>query len=198
MKPAMATASGAVILILAAGKSRRFNADKRLARLPGSDLTLLHTTVAAARNSGLPVRICLREEDEALAEALAGDTVASVICERADEGMGATLAEAVAAVSGWEAVIVALADMPLVKASTYQALARVCSREAIAAPCFRGRRGNPVCFGAAWLDLLSQASGDRGARDLLAAYPQSVHEVDVDDDGILRDVDYPADLDAMR
>ena len=198
MKPAMAAAGGAGILILAAGRSRRFNGDKRLARLPGRDLTVLEATVSAARKSGLPVRVCLREGDDALARSLARDGVASVLCERANEGMGATLAEAVAVVSGWEAVLIALGDMPMVKASTYQALARACSRAGIAAPCYRGRRGNPVCFGAAWLDPLRQSSGDRGARDLLAAHPHSVKEVDVDDAGILRDVDYPADLDAMR
>lgn len=198
MKPAVPAASGAGILILAAGQSRRFNGDKRLARLPGRNLTLLEATVSAAGKSGLPVRVCLREDDAALARALAGDGVATVLCERANEGMGATLAEAAGVTSGWEVVLIALADMPLVKASTYQALVHVCSRDGIAAPCYRGRRGNPVCFGAAWLEHLRQSSGDRGARDLLAAHPQSVTEVDVDDAGILRDVDYPADLDAMR
>jgi len=55
-----------------------------------------------------------------------------------------------------------------------------------------------VCFGADWFARLVRCAGDRGARGLLDAHPQSVCRVDIEDPGILRDVDYPADLEAMR
>lgn len=198
MSAATPGVGGAGILLLAAGRSRRFGSDKRLAILPHSDDTLLQATVRVARDSGLPVHVCLREGDGALATALAGDSVSTMVCPSADKGMGATLAEGVATVSGWDALIVALADMPLVRASTYRALARACSRQRIALPHYRGRRGNPACFGADWFDQLRRCSGDRGARDVLAANSQAVLPVEVNDAGILQDVDDPASLEAMR
>ncbi|MEQ8516751.1 MAG: nucleotidyltransferase family protein, partial [Chromatocurvus sp.] len=142
--------------------------------------------------------VCLREGDRVFPDALSGSHVTTMICRHAHDGMGATLAEAVSGISGWDALLVALADMPLVKASTYQALAQACSRELMVVPRYRGRRGNPVCFGADWFHQLRRCSGDRGARAVLSANPQAVRALGVDDAGILWDVDRPTDLDAMR
>lgn len=186
------------ILILAAGRSRRFGSDKRLARMPHSGNTLLQATTRSAQASGLPVRVCLRVDDTAIADRLSDKAITTIFCHRAGDGMGATLAEAVSSIADWDAVLVALADMPLVKSTTYRALARACCRDSIAIPCYRGGRGNPVCFGATWFDHLRSCGGDRGARDLISSNPEAVVEVDVDDAGILRDVDHPADLYAMR
>jgi molybdenum cofactor cytidylyltransferase len=55
-----------------------------------------------------------------------------------------------------------------------------------------GRRGNPVGFGRVHLQALLALQGDRGARGLLQSCP--VTEVAVDDPGIFRDIDTPADL----
>ncbi|HBI69953.1 MAG TPA: molybdopterin-guanine dinucleotide biosynthesis protein MobA, partial [Massilia sp.] len=62
----------------------------------------------------------------------------------------------------------------------------------IAAPVHAGRRGNPVAFGAAHLPALLALEGEHGARALLRSMP--VREVEVDDPGIFRDIDTPADL----
>jgi len=194
------TADGgsAGILLLAAGRGHRFGSDKRAARLPDSGTTLLETTLGRARASGMPVHVCLRTEDQALADALSQEAVTIRVCQRAQQGMGATLAEAVAGIEGWDAALIALADMPWVAATTYRALAQACRREAITVPRYRGRRGNPVCFGAAWFRALLQCGGDDGARDLLLANPRAIIYLDVDDAGILKDVDQPADLTIMR
>lgn len=197
MSVTTADGGSAGILLLAAGRGHRFGSDKRLARVPGSVATLLETTLKNARDSGMPVQVCLREQDHGIAVALSQDAVSARICARAHEGMGATLAEAVAGIVGWDAAIIALADMPLVTAATYRALARACTRETIAAPRYRDRRGNPVCFGAGWFPALLQCGGDYGARALLSANPDAIREIDVQDAGILADVDRPADLDAV-
>jgi molybdenum cofactor cytidylyltransferase len=54
-----------------------------------------------------------------------------------------------------------------------------------------------VAFGARFLPELGALDGDRGARDLLLQHPAAVQELPVDDPGILRDVDRPADLAAV-
>jgi molybdenum cofactor cytidylyltransferase len=55
-----------------------------------------------------------------------------------------------------------------------------------------GRRGNPVGFGRVHLAALLALEGDQGARRLLQTCP--VTEVPVEDPGIFRDIDTPADL----
>ncbi|MFN2329345.1 MAG: NTP transferase domain-containing protein [Chromatocurvus sp.] len=197
MSVVTADRGSAGILLLAAGRGIRFGSDKRVATVPNSDSTLLETTLKNARASGMPVRVCVREEDHALVEALSRDAVTTIVCPRAHEGMGGTLADAVKGIDDWDAAVIALADMPLVQAATYRALAQTCSRETIAAVAYRGRRGNPVCFGAGWFSALMQCGGDYGARDVLSANPHAIRVIDVDYAGILADVDRPADLEAI-
>ena len=186
------------ILVLAAGRSRRFGSDKRRARLAHSDRTMLQMALDAATGSGLPTRVCLRPDDNALADALASQGIDALLCQRAHEGMGATLAEGVTRVTEWQGVIIALADMPLVLATTYRELARHSTQDAAIVPVYRGQRGNPVCFGASWYARLMQMCRPVRRQTPTRAHPQGVCHLAVDDPGILRDVDYPGDLGAMR
>jgi molybdenum cofactor cytidylyltransferase len=57
---------------------------------------------------------------------------------------------------------------------------------------YQGKRGNPVGFDRRHLPQLLALEGDQGARGILKQYP--VQEVDVDDAGILQDIDTPQDL----
>jgi molybdenum cofactor cytidylyltransferase len=66
----------------------------------------------------------------------------------------------------------------------------------VAAPFHDGRRGHPVGFGAACFDALATLDGDAGARDVVAAHGDALVRLEVDDPGVLRDVDTAADLGA--
>jgi molybdenum cofactor cytidylyltransferase len=120
------------------------------------------------------------------------------VCQDADSGMAASLVHAIRhSLSKFEpapdAWLVALGDMPHVAPATLQALADALKAGApIAAPAMQGRRGNPVGFGRVHLDALLALQGDQGARRLLQGCP--VTEVPVEDPGIFRDIDTPADL----
>ncbi len=111
------------------------------------------------------------------------------------DGMGASLAAGARALSGWsEGAFVALGDMPAVRPEIYSALARALSGDqTIAAPTFDGRRGHPVLFGARHLDALRALQGDEGARRVVRGDDASVCLVEVDDEGVLLDVDTPED-----
>ncbi|WP_312512673.1 nucleotidyltransferase family protein [Massilia sp.] len=188
-------------ILLAAGRGRRFDPqglrNKLLQPLPGGDPVV----VASAR---LLLAACERvvavvpPADGGVAEALRGLGCEVTICPDADAGMGLSLAHAVAyslhsdhpAPQGW---LVALGDMPFVEPSTLRLLAAAVEQGAgIAAPLFEGRRGNPVAFGAVHRDALLALGGDQGARRLLTSHP--VTAIEVQDPGILRDIDAPADL----
>jgi molybdenum cofactor cytidylyltransferase len=139
----------------------------------------------------------VRPGDAMLKRALA-DTGARVVeCARADEGMGASLACGVAAAAGADGWIVALADMPWIAPGTINAVADALRAGAeIAAPCWRGERGHPVGFARAYEPLLVALTGDEGARAIVAARQWALALVDVEDAGVVRDVDHPADLES--
>lgn len=184
-------------ILLAAGRGRRFDPsgvqDKLLQPLADGDAVV----VASARHllSVLPrVIAVVSPADRGVAAALRALGCEVTVCQGADTGMGASLAHAVAAsLPGAQAWVIALGDMPFVDPATIQALSNALARGAdIAAPVFAGRRGNPIGFGAVHLPALLALGGDEGARRIVRTAP--VVEVAVDDPGILRDVDTPADL----
>lgn len=90
---------------------------------------------------------------------------------------------------GAEAVVVGLADQPLVPATAWQLLAA--SQSPIAVATYNGKRGNPVRLHAELWDAIPK-SGDEGARSLLSIYPELVEEVSCK--GSSSDIDTLEDL----
>jgi len=158
--------------------------------------------VAAARAllAAVPAVIAVvRVDDDALAHALGAAGATIVRCADAGRGMGASLACGIRSVRARHpaaaGVVVALADMPWVRPATIARIAAaVAGGAAVAAPFHDGRRGHPVGFGAACFDALATLDGDAGARDVVAAHGDALVRLEVDDPGVLRDVDTAADL----
>ncbi|MNI30313.1 MobA-like NTP transferase domain protein [compost metagenome] len=90
------------------------------------------------------------------------------------------------------ACLIALADMPWLRADTCLQVAAATRRHRIVAPTWQGRRGHPVAFARDLWPELAALSGDVGARSVLMRHP--VHELALDDPGVLADVDAPGDL----
>lgn len=173
--------------------------DKLLARVDGAPVA---RRALDALRAGCDAVIAVVRPDgsPALRDALAGARI--VECPVADLGMGHSLAAAARAAidDAANAVLVMPADMPWLAPETARAIAEAAREGGEDARAVRivvpelpdGRRGHPVAFGAAHLPALARLSGDRGARALLNAFPLRL--VQVDDAGILRDVDTPRDL----
>jgi molybdenum cofactor cytidylyltransferase len=180
-------------ILLAAGRSRRFGSDKRRHRL-ADGRSMLRTTLETFQSVFGQVRLVLSPRDDGLPEELglilrAGDDC--VIATDADLGMGHSLAAGFATPLS-RFVFVGLADMPFVKPQTLQRLferATNAPDETILVPMYRGERGHPVGFGRSWHDAMRNLHGDEGARWVLRS--TSPAYVDVDDPGILQDLDQP-------
>lgn len=185
-------------LILAAGRGTRFGADKRLARLPDGR-TLLEAALARHAGISQPLLVVLRPEDAAASALARQHGARTLICDDADQGMGHSLAcgaRALLAMPELTGVLIDLADMPAVSATTLQRVQQALRDTGQAvAPRYQGRIGQPRGLPRACFAALSQLHGDQGARHLLD-WQQAV-QVEVDDAGILLDIDRPADLAAL-
>jgi molybdenum cofactor cytidylyltransferase len=187
-------------ILLAAGRGKRFDPSGRANKL----LQPLHEgaqagepVVAASARAMLAalhrVVAVVRPGDDQVAQLLGRLGCEVRVCPDADTGMAASLTQAIDFTRGADGWLVALGDMPHVSPATLRRLdAAIAGGFDIAAPVYRGARGNPVAFSRYHLPLLLALSGDQGARAILTSHP--VHEVEVDDAGILRDVDTPDDL----
>lgn len=186
-----------VALLLAAGAGTRFGGAKLLHPLEDGVAIAAH----AARNllaAGLDVTAVLRPGDFPLSDMLEQEGCHVTFCADAARGMGHSLAHGVGAVrdaAGW---LVALADMPRIRAETLgQVKAALDAGALIAAPAYRGERGHPVGFGARLREELLRLSGDNGARTLIERHRDAVTLVDCDDPGTILDIDRRADLDRL-
>ncbi|HBM29467.1 MAG TPA: nucleotidyltransferase family protein [Halomonas sp.] len=190
------SANHVVALIMAAGYSRRYGeADKRQERL-ADGRTLLATTVARTEQAFSQIRVAIREEDDAFQLGLAASTPL-IRLRQAHLGLGASLAEAVAALGGdcrlndSKAVAVLLGDMPRIHPATLRALQQQATRDTIWRPRYGGQPGHPVLFGRAFWPELAHLRGETGAKSLIQRHPSHYHTHDVDDAGTLFDIDTP-------
>jgi len=180
--------------VLAAGQSRRFGADDKLAA-SFNGLRLGELVPATLAGLGFAERwVITRRDDHPCAPGWRKAGFAVAINERAAEGMGQSLALAarLARAAGADALLVALADMPIVPANHFAALlARAASAgpQAILASQAGSHRSPPALFGRDQFGELAEAAGDHGARHLLAR----AEPVDCPPDW-LSDIDEPADL----
>ena len=92
-------------------------------------------------------------------------------------------------------IVVLPADMPFVRPATVSLLVRTSIETgAVVAPAFNGRHGHPVAIPGSLRDGLLMMPPDRSLKDAFLTLGEEPLLVDVDDEGVVRDVDVPADL----
>jgi molybdenum cofactor cytidylyltransferase len=189
------------VIVLAAGKGSRFAvAGHKLAQDLGAQ-SVLGTTLRHAIASGLPVLVVTTESlvDLAKRSVAARDIV--IVPEFGTQGqpapgMGHSIAMGVTAradAGGW---LILPGDMPLVQPSTLAAVARELAQHPVVCAQYKGRRGHPVGFATELYSELATLTGDEGARRLVSRYPAL--GLELNDPGVLVDVDTEADLDQLR
>jgi molybdenum cofactor cytidylyltransferase len=192
-------------IILAAGCGSRMGKAKQL--LPLGHTTLLGRVVTTARAGGLDaILLVLGFEAEEIRHALGltgpnqtcPDRTGIQVIDNPDwqKGQSFSVAAGLSALPpDMDGVLFLLGDQPLVTARTIHQLVSAFQNTDywILAPCFKGRRGNPVLVASPLFDRLRHPVGDAGARVLFEEFRHRMHSLEVDDPGILRDVDTPED-----
>jgi nicotine blue oxidoreductase len=190
-------------VLLAAGEGSRFGQPKALVEFSGQ--TLAERGVNLLRAGGAdPILVVTG------AVPLELDGTLTVDNPQWRTGMGSSLRAALqaltaagaaaAAAAGADrdvgAVVVALADQPLVGA---EAVARLIAAHrdgaSVAVAAYDGQPRNPVLLAREhWPEVIETATGDQGARTFLRAHPDLVTLVECGDTGRPDDIDTPADL----
>ena len=181
-------------ILLAAGQSVRFGNNKLLQSLPDGT-PLIAQAVRNMRTVLEKVVVVVPPQHAVLSDALESQAVELIVNAKASEGMGSSLACGIAAcreVNGW---VIGLADMPWIQPATINQVA-LALREgrSLVAPRYQDQRGHPVGFQHRFGTELVKLHGDKGARTIVEQHATELHLIDVDDPGILFDVDTPADL----
>lgn len=191
-------------LVLAAGAGSRFGGKKLLAPWRGG--RLIDGALASAFTAPVEAVHVVVGYDAQVVSA-AAIAFASDIAERRmhiveapdhAEGVAASLRAGIAALPGnATGVLVFLGDMPMVPDHVLEPLCRALANAPAAVPVFEGRWGNPVAISDSLFPELMQLEGDRGARALLKSLGARVAEIVSPTNGVLLDVDAPADLETL-
>lgn len=186
-------------IVLAAGQGSRFRAeegadqDKLLADCVGRDGVMRPVIEQVLVNlpDSLVARWLVTSPDRTEVIRLAEAYGCQVLLLQS-AGMGESIAAAVAASASADGWLVVLGDMPFIQSSSIERVIEVLEEDGISVPVQAGEYGHPVAFGRALGPDLMALTGDRGGKPLFAR--ARVREVQVEDAGVLWDVDLPKRL----
>lgn len=191
-------------VVMAAGAGRRMgHVPKSLLRRDGEPLLLRQVRLLAEAGVGDAV-VVLGHHAPLLEPVLRqapqrGMALRWVVNPTPDEGPGASLRCGLAALpEGLEALLVLLADQPLLELGDLQAmLAAWHARDAgveLVVPQHAGQPGHPIVFGPQVRARMRQAQGGEGVREWRRAHADQVQAVPLDHARCTTDVDTPDDL----
>jgi len=183
-------------VILAGGRSTRMGRSKALLAVSATD-TFVGRLLTTLRAGGIPDPMVVgRADDQPLRDEVRRRAATYVANPDADAGgQLSSLLAGLSALDGWgvRGLMMVPVDAPLVTPATIAAL--LAAFDATGAPIVRprhqGRHGHPVVFSSAVFDELRRANPGEGAKAILRAHATEIVNVDVDDPGVLADLDTP-------
>jgi molybdenum cofactor cytidylyltransferase len=191
---------GAVLLAAGSG-SRMGHKPKSLLELGG--VPLIRRQLIALSGAGVDeVVVILGHHAELIEPVVQTFPVTLVRNPQPDDGQVSSLRLGLAALSGkLDAVIVALADQPLINAQDITALIGAYKKRpegaSVVFPLVGGERGNPVVFSQDVREQILAGSANIGCRQWQAANPEAVVPFVSDNRRYRVDVDTPEDLEAF-
>lgn len=190
------------VVVLAAGRGMRFRGAGHKLEQSLGDETVLARTIGHAIASGMRVVVVTTAALEPSVKRMVAARELVLVPELNARGqpnplgMGFSIAAGVSATGDADGWLIVPGDMPMLRASSMVAVAEALEQYPVAYAQYRGQRGHPVGFSAELYSELVGLQGDEGARRLVARYPAQA--VDVDDPGVLLDVDTDEDLARVR
>ena len=188
-------------IILAAGLSRRMGAENKLfLEVNGKPMVeQVIERVLASKAERVVIVTSELSHDRLLK--FRGDRVEVVQNHRYQEGMTSSIQSGVATVSNAHYMI-CLGDQPTITTNTYNllmgAFRDIEGNRGIVLPFYEGRKGNPVIFSNSYRDAILTHPEPEGCKELVQANKQHVVKVEVEDAGVLLDIDTREDYGNLR
>lgn len=188
-------------IVLAAGKGERFEGLKQLTEVDGEPVLQLILQSISKIDWALSPLLVLGHERERIENAV--DTCGFKVIENENwqQGLSTSLKSGInAAPRNASGYLFFLGDMPLISSDIIKVvLNRADSGSSIVAPSYQGKRGFPVYLSRQLEEnLLTEISGDKGAREIIRKKPDQLTLINTEDRGVIMDLDEKSDLSEIR
>ena len=183
------------LILLAAGESKRMGTPKQLLAYQGASL-IYHAAIEAIKSNCEPIVVVLGAKSDRIATEIEPLSIQIALNTRWQQGMSASIATGINALKSTtaiDAVIVALADQPLITHRVYNLLIERYQQNAVkAVACnYANTLGVPALFDRTLMPELSSLNHRGGAKQLLNQYSDLAVNLDLPEAAI--DIDTPAD-----
>ena len=190
------------IVVLAAGAASRMGGRNKLTEKFGSssvlESTLKHLLEAGLKDIQVVYGDAWGDQWHLSPDVLAA--ISKVHNPDATSGMGSSIAAGVQHLpQDTDRIMVALGDMPSIQSDTIRALLDFAAKEPanIWRTRYSGTPGHPVLFDGSWRDRLCVLDGEQGGSELMRDARAVLAYLDVEDPGVLQDIDTPQDLERL-
>jgi molybdenum cofactor cytidylyltransferase len=188
-----------VAVLPGAGASRRMGRPKLL--LPYRDGTLVGAVVEALRGGGVATIVLVTSPGDEDLRAWAREAgVLTAVNPDPQRGMLSSIREGIAALGRTdEILLVSPADLPALRSETVAALVQRMEETGapLAVPVYQGKRGHPLAIAPALIPEIETLDADVGLRQLRDRHEDRLLEMEVEDPGVVEDVDTPEDYEKI-
>ena len=198
-RPASKPGARIAVILLAAGQSTRMGAPNKLLLEVGGQPMVRRAAKTLLASRVDAVIAVLGHEHAAVAEALGGLPLRTVVNRDHASGQMSSVRAGIEAIDGDPAaIVVALADQPALEPADIDFLidAFLASPEPkILVPVRGGQRGNPIVMPGAERQTLLDGGFNFGCRNLIERHPEAVAKIEVPNPHYMQDIDTPAAYD---
>ncbi len=186
-------------LVPAAGMSTRMGSPKQL--LPFGRKTVLQSVVDTLLEANLDgILVVLGHEADTVRESLVERPLMFRVNSDYREGMFSSILCGFSAMAGsYDAALIALGDQPHIRSNVVRRVASAYQNDnkGIVVPVYRGKRGHPALVDLGrYFSEIQSLTGEQGLKPIMRGHPDDTLEIDVGDEGVLRDIDTPEEYQA--
>jgi molybdenum cofactor cytidylyltransferase len=185
-------------VLLAAGESRRMGGINKLL-LEINGVPLVKRTLFALSGSGVDELVVVLGHDADRIEPLLADFPVTLVRnpDHASGQMSSVHAGLAALRGDFDAILVALADQPLLNGQDVTALIgafKKRERGSVVVPTYQGARGNPIILAGAVRDEILASGANLGCRRFIETHPELAASFEVGNDHYTFDLDTREDI----
>lgn len=189
-----------VAILPGAGASRRMGRPKLL--LPYRNGTLVGSVVQALRGGGVSKIVLVTSPGDEDLRAWAREAgVLTAVNPDPGRGMLSSIREGIAALGEIrEILLVSPADLPALQPETVAALVQRMEETGapLGVPVYKGKRGHPLAIAPGLIPEIDTLDPDVGLRQLRDRHEDGLLEMEVEDAGVVMDVDTPEEYERIR